>query len=125
MTTSLSVGMLGAGFIGSFHSFALRMQELIKKPPHCETRLKLLVDLNEATRVAVQKRFKWEQTGADWRAIVDDPSISVFVNAGPNNLHAEPSIRALAAGKHVFCEKPLAENADTEPLPVPPCALDT
>ncbi len=113
MNTSLSVGMLGAGFVGSFHSFALRMQELIKRPPRCEPKLRLLVDLNEAARAAVQNRFKWEQTGTDWRAIVDDPSIGMFVNAGPNNLHAEPSIRALAAGKHVFCEKPLAENADS------------
>lgn len=113
MTTPISVGMLGAGFIGSFHSFALRMQELIKTPPRSEPRLKLLADLNEAARTAVQKRFKWASTGGDWRAIIDDPDIGMFVNAGPNNLHAEPSIKALAAGKHVFCEKPLAENADS------------
>jgi hypothetical protein len=46
------------------------------------------------------------------RAIVEDPSIGMLVNAGPNNLHAEPSVQALAAGKHVFREKPLAESAD-------------
>ncbi len=113
MTKSIAVGMLGAGFIGSFHSFALRMQELIKRPPAIEPRLKLLVDLNEETRSSVQKRFKWENTGADWRVITDDPGIGIFVNAGPNNLHAEPSVKAFAAGKHVFCEKPLAENADS------------
>jgi len=104
--------MLGAGFIGSFHSFALRMQELIKSPPQESIRLKLLTDLNEQTRASVQKRFKWEKTGSDWRAIIDDPEINIFVNAGPNNLHAEPSILAFQAGKHVFCEKPLAEDAD-------------
>lgn len=106
------VGMLGAGFIGSFHSFALRMQELIKKPPKQSIELKLLTDLNEATRTAVQKRFKWQKTGSDWRTIIEDPGINIFVNAGPNNLHAKPSLLAFEAGKHVFCEKPLAEDAE-------------
>ncbi len=112
MSKAHTVGMLGAGFIGSFHSFALRMQELIKKPPREPIALELLTDLNEETRKAVQKRFKWEKTGADWRAIIDDPAIDIFVNAGPNNLHAEPSLLAFEAGKHVFCEKPLAEDAE-------------
>lgn len=113
MNGPISVGMLGAGFIGSFHSFALRMQELIKRPPGLEPRLELLVDIDAAARAAVQKRFKWKNTGADWKAIIADPEIGIFINAGPNNLHGAPSIAALAAGKHVFCEKPLAENADT------------
>lgn len=103
--------MLGAGFIGSFHSFALRMQELIKNPPKHKVSLKLLTDLNETSRTAVQKRFSWEKTGADWHDIIEDSGIDIFVNAGPNNLHAEPSILALQRGKHVFCEKPLAEDA--------------
>jgi predicted dehydrogenase len=106
------IGMLGAGFIGSFHSFALRMQELIKTPPKRDITLKLITDLNEATRRAVQKRFKWQQTETDWHAIIADPDINIFVNAGPNNLHSEPSTLALKAGKHVFCEKPLAEDAE-------------
>lgn len=111
MTNVHTIGMLGAGFIGSFHSFALRMQELIKAPPMQKIALRLATDLNEVTRSAVQKRFKWEKTGADWRAIIDDPDINIFVNAGPNNLHSEPSTLALKAGKHVFCEKPLAEDS--------------
>ncbi len=112
MGTSISVGMLGAGFIGAFHSFALRMQELIKRPPRSEPHLKLIVDVDPDALAAVRPRFKWESTGSDWRQIIEDRSIQIFIDAGPNNLHAEPSIEALAAGKHVLCEKPLAENAD-------------
>src|SRR5215213_8595640 len=112
MTDTLTVGMLGAGFIGTFHSFALRMQELIKSPLPFDIRLKEIVDLDEATREVAMRRFRWEKGGIDWAALTDDSEAQVFVNAGPNNLHSEPSTRALANGKHVFCEKPLAENAD-------------
>jgi predicted dehydrogenase len=48
----------------------------------------------------------------DWRALVADERIGLFDNSGPNNLHAEPTIAAAEAGKHVICEKPLGRNAD-------------
>jgi predicted dehydrogenase len=112
MVKVFTVGMLGAGFIGAFHSFALRMQELIKEPLQHEITLKRLADLSETHRHTVQKRFGWRETTSDWHEVIGDPTIDIFVNAGPNNLHAEPSIGALRSKKHVFCEKPLAENAD-------------
>lgn len=112
MTDTLAVNMLGAGFIGSFHSFALRMQSLIKNPPGKPIVLKTLADLNDETRKSVQARFGWEKTIGDWQELVNDPAVDIFVNAGPNNLHAEPSVAALRNGKHVFCEKPLAEDSD-------------
>ena len=48
----------------------------------------------------------------DWRELVADPRVELFDNLGPNNLHAEPTIAAAEAGKHVVCEKPLGRNAD-------------
>ena len=48
----------------------------------------------------------------DWRELVADPAIGLFDNGGPNTLHAEPTIAAAEAGKHVICEKPLGRDAD-------------
>ena len=48
----------------------------------------------------------------DWHELVADPDVELFDNSGPNNLHAEPTIAAAEAGKHVFCEKPLGRTAD-------------
>ena len=42
----------------------------------------------------------------------NDPAVSLFDNVGPNDLHAEPTLAAIRAGKHVVCEKPLAVNGD-------------
>jgi predicted dehydrogenase len=48
----------------------------------------------------------------DWREQVADERIALFINAGPNSLHAEPTIAAARAGRHVLCEKPLALSAN-------------
>jgi predicted dehydrogenase len=111
MAKELRVGMLGAGFIGSFHSYALKLQPLIKTPPEAPIRIVKVADVSEKARSALQARFGWESTCASWEEVVHDPDLNVFVNAGPNLLHREPTVEAFRSGKSVFCEKPLAMDA--------------
>ena len=58
--------------------------------------------------------YGFERYVTDWRELVGDPDVQLFDNGGPNNLHAEPTIAAAEAGKHVFCEKPLGRDRGRE-----------
>ncbi len=60
----------------------------------------------------MQDRFGYEETGDDWRAMLDGAGVNVFVNAAPNNLHRDPAVEAARRGIPVLCEKPLAHDAD-------------
>jgi predicted dehydrogenase len=109
---AIDVGMLGAGFIGMFHSYAMRNLEIVKVRPSLMPRLLILADASEERRRRCQQRFGWQVTCDDWRQIVTDADVGLFINAAPNNLHLEPSVLAARNKKHIFCEKPLAPNAE-------------
>jgi predicted dehydrogenase len=59
-----------------------------------------------------RERYGWGEAVTDWREQVVDERIGLFVNGGPNSIHAEPTIAAARAGKHVVCEKPLGRTAE-------------
>ena len=65
----------------------------------------------KAVKAAAQ-RYGYAKAYTDWRDMIADPDVQVFDNGGPNDAHAEPTIAAAQAGKHVFCEKPLARTAE-------------
>ncbi len=113
MAQSIGVGMLGAGFIGMIHSYALRSVTLAKTPPALTPHLVALADFNEGARARCVERFGWDHAGDDWRTAAEDPRVGVFVNSAPNHLHLAPTLAAARLGKHVLCEKPLAPDADT------------
>lgn len=113
MSQTIGVGMLGAGFIGMIHSYALRVQDIVRSRPPVMPKLVALADLNEVARGRCQERFGWKEASDDWHDAVDASEIGLFVNSAPNHLHLEPTLAAARAGKHVFCEKPLAQDAGT------------
>ncbi|ELZ83140.1 oxidoreductase [Haloferax elongans ATCC BAA-1513] len=109
MTEPLTVGVLGYRFMGKAHSNALaRLPMFFPDAPDVER--SVIIGRDEEALADAAERFGFESTATDWRDVVDD--VDVFYNLGPNHLHAEPSIAALEAGAHVFCEKPLAPTLD-------------
>ena len=104
--------MLGYAFMGKAHSNAFRKIAYMTWPPPLLPRLVAIAGRDEAAVAGAAQRYGYERWTTDWRDIVSDPAIGLFDNGGPNSLHAEPTIAAAEAGKHVLCEKPLGRDAD-------------
>jgi predicted dehydrogenase len=107
----IGVGMLGYAFMGKAHSNAYKTLSYMTWPPPLMPRLVSIAGRNEQAVAEAARRYGFERYETDWRALVADERVQLFDNAGPNNLHAEPTIAAAEAGKHVICEKPLGRDA--------------
>jgi len=108
----IGVGMLGYAFMGKAHSNAFRKIAYMTWPPPLVPRLVAIAGRNAEAVAAAAHRYGYERSTTDWRDLVSDPDIGLFDNGGPNSLHAEPTIAAAEAGKHVVCEKPLGRTAE-------------
>ena len=109
MADEIGIGMLGYAFMGKAHSRAFR--EIARLDTPLQPRLVAVAGRNEAAVADTAARYGYERWTTDWRDLIDDPAIGLFDNGGPNSLHAEPTIAAAEAGKHVLCEKPLGRDA--------------
>jgi len=109
---TVRIGILGYAFMGKSHSNAYLKQNYIMWPPAAKAELYAICGRNEeAVRIAA-KRYGYKKYYTNWKDLVNDPEVDVFDNSGPNNIHYEASLEAIKNGKHVFCEKPLALNAE-------------
>ena len=107
----LGVGMLGYAFMGKAHANGYKKLSYMAWPPPLMPRLVSIAGRDEQAVSAAARRYGFERYVTDWRELVADPEVELFDNGGPNNLHAEPTIAAAQAGKHVICEKPLGRDA--------------
>jgi predicted dehydrogenase len=107
----IGVGMLGYAFMGKAHSNAFKKIAYITWPPPLVPKLVGIAGRNKEAVEEAAQRYGYAYATEDWRALVADPAIGLFDNGGPNALHAEPTIAAAEAGKHVICEKPLGRDA--------------
>jgi predicted dehydrogenase len=110
--TEIGVGMLGYAFMGKAHSNAFKKIAYMTWPPPLEPRLVGIAGRDEKAVGEAAQRYGYEYATTEWRELIADDRIGLFDNGGPNSLHAEPTIAAAEAGKHVVCEKPLGRDAD-------------
>ena len=108
----IGVGMLGYAFMGKAHTNGYKTLPYMSWPPPLRPRLVSIAGRDEAAVSEAARRYGFERYVTDWHELVSDPDVQLLDNGGPNNLHAEPTIAAAEAGKHVFCEKPLGRTAD-------------
>lgn len=102
----IRVGLVGSGLMGAMHSETYRRLEMLSQTPLFS--LQRLASRNERTSGALASRFGWQQAVGDWRELTRAEDVDVIDICTPEDSHCEIALDALAHGKHVFCEKPLA-----------------
>jgi predicted dehydrogenase len=103
----IGIGVIGFGWLGQAHSRALLRIPALFGEREFDAELVICGDTLPERRDDAVHSFGFARGTADWRAVVDDPAVDVVIVAAPNMLHVELVEAAAAAGKHVFCEKPV------------------
>ncbi len=99
-TPDVGVGLIGAGRIGRVHA-----ANLVQRMPH--TRLHAIADVNEAAALGLAGQWHAEYATDDPQHVLDDPAVDVVLICSATDTHTPLIIAAAAAGKHIFCEKPI------------------
>ncbi|MDZ5662753.1 Gfo/Idh/MocA family oxidoreductase [Nocardioides sp. S-58] len=110
-TGDLAVGMVGYAFMGAAHSQAWRSAPRFFDLP-IRPRMRALAGRDAGRVAAAADRLGWESTETSWKALVARDDIDLVDVCTPGDTHAEIAIAALEAGKHVLCEKPLANTVE-------------
>ncbi len=107
MTASLTVGLIGAGYMGRAHAIAFHGVGVTFGPQYA-VRCLSLADHSADSAKASARALGFEGAAASWQDVVRNPAVELVDICAPNYLHREMALAALAQGKHVYCEKPLA-----------------
>ncbi|MEK7205209.1 MAG: Gfo/Idh/MocA family oxidoreductase, partial [candidate division NC10 bacterium] len=107
---SLGVGVLGHAGVARAHLNALKKLPYIFWPSPVRFRLLGIGGRSVHGVEAAARRYGFEYGTTEWRRLVDDPRVGLFINCAPNDAHAEPCLAAAVKGKHLLCEKPLARD---------------
>ncbi|MFG2510850.1 Gfo/Idh/MocA family protein [Streptomyces sp. NPDC048584] len=107
----LRIGMVGYAFMGAAHSQGWRTAGRVFDLPLRPEMAVICGRDADAVRAAAD-RHGWAGTETDWRALVERDDVDLVDICTPGDSHAEIALAALAAGKHVLCEKPLANTVE-------------
>ena len=107
----LGIGMVGYAFMGRAHSQAWRTVGHVFDLP-LTPRMAAVCGRDAAAVAAAAGRLGWPATETDWKRLIERDDVDLVDVCTPGSSHAEISIAALEAGKHVLCEKPLANTVE-------------
>lgn len=107
----IKVGLVGAGWMGRAHATAFRNAPLVFGPEPGVPEIVAVADSSGAAAQRFADTFGVARVSTDWRQVVTDPEVDVVDITTPNDAHPAIALAAIAAGKHVYCEKPMANTA--------------
>jgi predicted dehydrogenase len=110
MPQEVNVGLIGYSFMGKVHSHAFKDMSFFFPEAAAYPVMKAICGRNEANVSDAAKTFGWQSYETDWKTLIGRDDIHLVDVSTPGDSHAEIAIAAAEAGKHVFCEKPLANN---------------
>ena len=107
--TVLGVGMVGYAFMGAAHSHAWRTVGRVFDLP-LDVRMAVLCGRNREAAAVAAAKLGWDSVETDWKAMLARDDVQLVDICTPGSSHADIATAALEAGKHVLCEKPLANT---------------
>ncbi len=108
---NLNIAIIGYQFMGKAHSNAWKKAPLFFDL-NVDINLKVACGRDEAAVTEFANKWGWEEVETDWRKVIERADVDVVDISLPPHLHYEVSLAAAKAGKHVFCEKPLAFSSE-------------
>ncbi|MCA4134800.1 Gfo/Idh/MocA family protein [Arthrobacter sp. M4] len=112
MTTTIRIGIIGAGMAGQAHAFGYRNAMMAGDLGDVDVQLHTIADPNLGLAQSVAKRYGFANAVADIDAFLANPEIDAVSVALPNHLHAQILPKVIASGKHLFAEKPIGRTRE-------------
>lgn len=103
----INIGMVGYKFMGKAHSNAYRALPMFF-PESLKPNMKMICGRNAEAVAAAADQFGWEEYASDWKELLSREDIDLIDINAPSNAHKDIAVAAAKAGKHLYCEKPLA-----------------
>ena len=110
--TDIGVGVIGTGFIGKAHTIAHTTVSTVFGTT-LRPKLEMVCDLIPERAAQQAAELGFARHTADWQELIAEPSVELVSVCSPNALHRDMAVAALQAGKHVWCEKPMAMDVAT------------
>ena len=107
----IHIGLIGTGGMGKAHATAFKNVPLVFGNEPGRPILEIVADVDAKALEKWAAEFGFPRWTTNWHEIIDDPHVDVVDITTPNHLHAEMAIAAAQAGKHIYCEKPLATTS--------------
>ena len=109
---AVRIGLVGAGFMGKIHSIAYRNAAMLFGHEVPAVDPVVVTDFDPALADRAVSDWGWSRSVRDWHDVTSSNDVDVVDICTPNDTHVDIALDALARGKHVLCEKPLALDGD-------------